>query len=145
MIRNSRTELAEPLADIGLPAGALIFVTRPEISDDWSTIRAELTEAFTLSRAAARVGGPVLFVVDGDDLLGRNGPGRAMVACGVLSGARTLALECRKSGVPINVLALEAGIEPEVIASWVDQMLQAGGPHGELIRLGGDHLGKVLP
>jgi hypothetical protein len=122
-----------------------VFVTDPVTGDDWPQVRAELTEAFLLSQRAARQGWPVVFAVDGDDLLGRNGPGRAMVACGLLSAARTFAMENRKAGIPVNVLALEPTTEPATVASWVELLLRPGGPQGELVRLGGDHLGKALP
>ncbi len=149
MIRCARSDLAGALSGLALPENALVFVTDPAVSDDWSAVMEELTEAFDLSQTAARNGGPVVYVLDGDDLLGRRGPGRAMVACGLLSAARTLALETAKSGVPVNVpvnvLALDESSSPELAGFWVETLCRRNGPNGELIRLGGGHLGKALP
>ncbi len=145
MIRCPSRVLARDLQPVWEDAPALVFVTDPATGDDWTEVRAELTEAFVLSQHAAREGWPAVFVVHGDDLLGRNGPGRAMVACGLLSAARTFAVENRKAGIPVNVLAVESTANPATVALWVELLLRPGGPHGEVVRLGGDHLGKALP
>ena len=137
--------MADALRKVTLPEGALVFVTRADVTDHWEKVSEELTEAFTLSQAAARSGGPVVYVVDGDDLLGRGGRGPAMVACGLLSAARTLALETAKSERPVNVIALGDRGSPDHVGLWVEMLCRPGGPSGELIRLGGDHLGKALP
>ncbi|GIU91427.1 MAG: hypothetical protein KatS3mg011_0333 [Acidimicrobiia bacterium] len=134
-------ELAELLAD--LPSG-LVF--QPNlVANDWREVADELTEAFRLTKAAFQRGEDVVYVVDHDDLLGRRGSGSAMVAAGLLSGARTAALEGSRSGLTVNVIAAGSGAEPEVVARWVRLLLQPGGPTGELIRLGADHLGRALP
>lgn len=145
MIRCESGDLADALNGLSLPENALVFVTNSGVSDEWSAVEEELTEVFDLSQTAARSGGAVVYVLDGDDLLGRRGPGRAMVACGMLSAARTLALESAKSGVPVNVLAIGERTPPELASFWVDTLCRPNGPNGELIRLDGDHLGKALP
>lgn len=145
VIRCARVELADALAAIELPEHALVWVSNPAIPDDWEAILAELANAFDLSQQAANAQGSTVYVVDGDDLLGRNGPGRAMVACGVLSAARTFAIENGKSGVPVNVLALEAATTSDSAARWVEILVTRAGPSGELVRLGSDHIGKSLP
>ena len=145
MIRCERGDLADALGGIALPDNALVFVTRNDITGEWNAVVRELTEAFTLTQEAARNEGPVVFVLDGDDLLGRRGTGQAMVACGLLSGARTLALETARSGVPVNVVAISEDTSPELVGTWVESLCRVGGPNGELIRLGGSHLGKALP
>jgi hypothetical protein len=145
LIRCDAGHLADALRQVMLPEGALVFVTKANVTDDWEKVSGELMEAFTLSQEAARSGGPVVYVVDGDDLLGRGGRGPAMVACGLLSAARTLALETAKSGRPVNVVALGDRDSPDLVGLWVEILCRPGGPSGELIRLGGDHLGKALP
>ena len=135
--------LGEPVG----PAGALVFVADPAVGEDWSAVLAEFQEAFALTRKALASGAPVVYVVDQRDLLGQRGPGAAMVATGLLSGARSAAFEMRRAGVPVNVLATEESTPAAVVAEWVARFLEAapGGPTGELVRLGGDHLGKALP
>ncbi len=127
------------------PGGGVVFAASGDVGDDWGAVRAELTAAFELTRAAMRSGQPIVYVVAHDDLLGRRGPGPAMVATGLLSAARTAAFEARKAGVPVNTLALEADWDPDTVARWVLRLMERGGPTGELVRLGGDHLGKALP
>ncbi|MGH8957206.1 MAG: hypothetical protein ACRDVK_00880 [Acidimicrobiia bacterium] len=121
----------------------LVFVADPEVSDRWQDVRAELEEAFFLTKAAATEGEPIVFVVRGDDLLGRDGIGAAIVATAILSGARTASLELKESAV--NTLAIEQESSLETISIWVRHLLTDAGPRGELVRLGGTHLGKALP
>ena len=122
----------------------VVFVAA-EVSDQWSDVAAELGEAFELTRGATRAGRPVVFIVASADLLGQRGAGPAMVACGLLSGARTLAFENRKHGIPANVLATEPDSAPEDVARWARRLFEENGPSGELVRLGAGHVGKALP
>jgi hypothetical protein len=115
------------------------------VGDDWDAVLAELTRAFEVTRAAAQAGDPVVYVVDNDDLLGRRGPGRAMVATGLLSAARTAALEGAKSGWTVNVIALGEGADPALVDEWAGHFLRSPGITGELLHVGPGHLGKALP
>ena len=144
MIRCENGPLAETLRALPLPTGTLVFVSNSRISDDWDAVAGELTEAFDLSQAAARDDAPVVYIVDNDDLLGRQGTGGAMVACGLLSAARTLAIETARSGIPANTIAFD-DTAPEVVGFWVEALCRPNGPTGEIIRLGNGHLGKALP
>jgi len=145
MIRAEDGDLADALNSLSLPEGALVFVANSALSDGWTAVLNELTAAYELSQTAVKVGGPIVYLVEGDDLLGRRGAGRAMVACGLLSAARTLALETARAGVPVNVIAMGATTTHDALGSWVELLCGPGGPNGELIRLGADHLGKALP
>jgi NAD(P)-dependent dehydrogenase (short-subunit alcohol dehydrogenase family) len=145
VIRSHSGGLADALGSLSMPDGALVFAANSGVSNEWPAVLDELTEAFDLSQAAVRSGGPIVYVVDGDDLLGRGGIGGAMVACGLLSAARTLALETARAGTSVNVVAVGAETSPETVAHWVEALCRPDGPSGELIRLGVDHLGKALP
>lgn len=116
-----------------------------EVSDHWPEIRAELERAFVMSRAAAQAEESFVFVVHHDDLLGRRGAGNAMVAAGLLSAARTAAIEGSRKGWTVNVIAHDDDADPEQIDRWARRMLDSNGVTGELIRLGASHLGKALP
>lgn len=116
-----------------------------DVDDDWVHIAAELNEAFVATRPAAIDGRPVVYIVSSDALLGRTGAGNAMVATGLLSAARTLAVEMAKSGVPVNVLGVGDDAPPSIVAAWVERLLEPGGPTGELVQLGGAQIGKALP
>ena len=144
MIRCENGPLADALRGLSLPAGTLVFVSNPQISDDWEAVAGELSEAFDLSQAAARDGAPVVYIVANDDLLGREGTGGAMVACGLLSAARTLAIETARSGIAANTIAVD-DTSPEVVGLWVEALCRPNAPTGEILRLGSGHLGKALP
>lgn len=116
-----------------------------EVGDDWARIRTELTRAFEVSRASAQAEESFVYVVRQDDLLGRRGPGNAMVATGLLSAARTAALEGARKGWTANVVAYDEGIDPEAVHAWARQMLETGDVTGELVRVGAGHIGKTLP
>jgi hypothetical protein len=116
-----------------------------EIGDAWDEVLAELTEVFRSSRTAAQAGEPIVYVVRQDDLLGRRGAGNAMVATGLLSAARTAAIEGARKGWTANVVAYDEEADPTVVASWATRLLDADGVTGELVRVGPGHLGKALP
>ncbi|MFB3051335.1 MAG: hypothetical protein ACE1Z0_05035 [Acidimicrobiia bacterium] len=115
------------------------------MGDDWGEIRAELDRAFQMSRAAARDEESFVYVVHHDDLLGRRGAGDAMVASGLLSAARTAALEGVRKGWTANVIARDENADPKEVELWAERMLESHGVTGELIRIGSTHIGKALP
>ena len=116
------------------------------VDDDWNEVKAELTRAFEMSRVAAISGESFVYVVHHDDLLGRRGAGNAMVATGLLSAARTAAIEGSRKGWTANVVAYDDDADPDQVEEWATRLLEApGGVNGELIRLGSTHLGKALP
>ena len=122
-----------------------IYRTR-DVSNDWSAAKAELDRAFQMSRAAAQAEESFVYVVHHDDLLGRRGSGNAMVATGLLSAARTAAIEGSRKGWTANVLAYDDDTEEELIEGWAERLAEDSfGVTGELIRLGSSHLGKALP
>ena len=116
-----------------------------EVGDDWPEVKAELERAFQMSRRAAQAGESFVFVVHNDDLLGRRGAGNAIVATGLLSAARTAAIEGSRKGWTANVIAHDEGTPAEEVERWADRMLESDGVTGEVIRLGPGHLGKALP
>jgi hypothetical protein len=116
-----------------------------EVGDDWEEVRDELTRAFEKARDAARSGESLVFVVAQDDLLGRRGPGRAMVATGLLSAARTAALEGSRQGWTANVVAYDADADHSAVESWAARLLTSDGVTGEVVRVGPGHIGKALP
>lgn len=116
------------------------------VGDDWDEVRAELHRAFEMSQEAAKDEESFVYVVHHDDLLGRRGPGRAMVATGLLSAARTAAIEGSRKGWTANVVAYDDGADAEQVGRWVERLAEDSfGVTGELIRVGSTHLGKALP
>ncbi len=137
--------LAQAGVEPGTTAQGLVFWADKALGDKWEDVLDEMTEAFVLSREAARAGAPVVYVVESADLLGRRGAGKAMVATGILSAARDLAQETVRAGIPVNVLATDESTDPQVVANWIARLLDRPGTTGELIRLGSTHLARALP
>lgn len=145
---ESRVPPSAPLAAAldDLDGDGLVFVAAgPAIGDDFDAVHTELADAFEATQSALRDGRPVVYVVAGEDLLGQRGAPAAMVACGLLSAARTAALEGARAGVTVNVVAAFDGTGPDQVRSWVLRLMEADGATGELVRLGSAHLGKALP
>jgi hypothetical protein len=115
------------------------------VGDGWEEVLAELTRAFEATRTAVRDGRSVVYVVRQDDLLGRRGPGNAMVAAGLLSAARTAALEGANKGWSANVVAFDDDADRSTVDDWSQRLLDSDGVTGELVRVGAGHLGKALP
>lgn len=114
--------------------------------DDWAEVRAELERAFEMSRRAAQAEQSFVYVVHHDDLLGRRGTGSAMVATGLLSAARTAAIEGARKGWTANVIAYDDEVDTELVRRWADRLAaDSEGVTGELIRIGSTHIGKALP
>ncbi|MGB7859150.1 MAG: hypothetical protein WBM90_01485 [Acidimicrobiia bacterium] len=116
------------------------------VGDDWEEIKTELARAFEMSRTAAQAEQSFVYVVHHDDLLGRRGPGNAMVATGLLSAARTAAIEGSRKGWTANVVAFDDNAERADVVKWAESLASdSEGVTGELIRVGSTHLGKALP
>lgn len=136
--------LTRQLEELSLPKTGAVYEATDEI-DGWPTARSALLRAFTLGQEAAQAESPIIYVVHGADLLGRRGAPSAMVATGLLSAARTAAIELSRKGATVNVVAVGDDTHAAVTARWVLNLTDPGGPTGELVRLGPSHLGKALP
>ena len=97
-----------------------------DVGDDWAAVLDELTRAFEVSRSSAQNQGSIVYVVGQDDLLGRRGAGNAMVACGLLSAARTAALEGARKGWTANVVAFDDAADRAVVEEWAGRLLDDG-------------------
>lgn len=143
----ARAGWREPWGAAGVESGTvedgLVFVV-DETVGTWDAVAEELHEAFLLCKRSFTAGAPTVFVAHNDDLLGRRGACPAMAACGLLSGARAMAIEGRKGSVRANMVAFEDDTEPAEVARWVLALLDEGSISGEVIHLGGGHLGKAL-
>lgn len=133
----------------GIEAGArpleqgLVFWAKPGATT-WDDARTELTEAFERSRDAARNEHSFVYIVTNDALLGRSGPADAMVAAGLVSAARTAAIEGWKKGWTANVVAFDDGHDPSLVLDRAVSLLEDGKVTGELVHIGPGHLGKAL-
>lgn len=136
--------LREHLEAADLPAAGLVFEATATVTD-WPGAREVLLSAFAAGQEAAVAESPIVYVVHGDDLLGRRGAPSAMVATGLLSAARTAAIELSRKQVAVNVVAVGDATPTESAARWIVHLSDPDGPTGEIVRLDAGHLGKALP
>lgn len=136
--------IREHLQAADLPANGLVFEATATVTD-WPGAREVLLAAFAASQEAAVAESPIVYVVHGDDLLGRRGAPSAMVATGLLSAARTAAIELSRKQAAVNVVAVGDATPPESVARWIAHLSDPSGPTGEIVRLDAGHLGKALP
>ena len=116
-----------------------------DVGDEWNDVLAELTRAFEMSRDAARKENSFVYAVRTDDLLGRSGTGGAMIAAGLLSAARTAAIEGSRKGWTANVVAYDDDADMETVKEWAARLVNSTGVTGEVVRVGSGHVGKALP
>jgi NAD(P)-dependent dehydrogenase (short-subunit alcohol dehydrogenase family) len=100
-------------------------------------VEGQLLEHFNAARAALLAGHPVVFEVDGADLLGHGSPADAAVAAALVGLTRALALEGERAGWSVNVVARQAGAPADA------PFLAEHGLTGQLIHAGVGHLGRV--
>jgi hypothetical protein len=101
-------ELAAAFTQAGVTpvaSGAATVISAPADLDDWPSTLGALEQLFEAAKAAAAEGSSVVFIISSDALLGRTGALDAMAAVGIVSAARTMALEVRKQGATVNCLA----------------------------------------
>lgn len=113
--------------------------------EGWDAVKKELTDVFEGSRETAIAGESMVYVVSNDALLGRVGAARAMVAAGLVSAARTAAVEGSRKGWTANVVAYDEGTDPQIVMSHAIRLLRDGAVTGEVVHLGPGHIGKALP
>ncbi len=118
-----------------------LIVAQPR-AEDVDAITALLTTAFAAARDAVTAERPVVFLLDDRDLLGQGEVADAAVATGLLGLVRALALEGAKPGWRVNAVSHR---DEEEAARGAATWLAGSELSGQLVRVGRDHLGKVLP
>lgn len=103
----------------------------------------ELARAFSSIRAAIDEGEAVVVVLDDRDVQGVGDPAQAALAHGLLGLVRALATEGRKPGWRIAAMSSTGAVEPAERQRWIDHLSESGSIAGSLVRLGGEHLGRV--
>jgi hypothetical protein len=103
----------------------------------------ELTRAFNCIRDAVAQGDSVVVSLDERDVQAKRGAPQAAVAHGLVGLARALAIEGRKPGWRIAVLSSPPSTVPRERLRWIEHLSGSTEASGVVIRLGGEHLGRV--
>ena len=64
---------------------------------------------------------------------------------GLLSAARTAAIEGSRKGWTANVVAYDDDADMETVKEWAARLVNSTGVTGEVVRVGSGHVGKALP
>ncbi|HKZ13171.1 MAG TPA: hypothetical protein VJL81_04925 [Solirubrobacterales bacterium] len=120
-----------------------MFVHEPPRIKGISELEDALGRSFELIRAALEAGESVAIVLDDRDLQGNSGPAAAGQAGGLLGLSRALAFEGRKAGWQVAVLATTPAASEGERDHWLRALENSRCGSGALIRLAGDHLGKL--
>jgi hypothetical protein len=121
--------------------GVLIY--EPPAIDSIERLEDELARAFVSIRRAVADGDAVVVSLDERDLQGTGTVAGAALAGGLLGMVRALAIEGAKPGWNIAALSSTTDVEPAERQRWIEQLADGGSVRGALVRLGGQHLGKV--
>jgi hypothetical protein len=134
----TEAEVGEAIHDID---GLFIDAFDTTLLTSWTEAKQVFTEAFHALREAKRSGVNAVVRVHTDDGYGRRGELGAMVACGLTSATRTLAMEMRDGSVA-NVIS-DDGTASENLLATISWLLSSSAITGEVITLGRGHLGRV--
>jgi hypothetical protein len=119
----------------------LLYEPAPETAID--ELEDELARAFELIRDALLGGDAVVVSLDERHLQGVVDVADAALAHGLLGLARALAIEGRKLDWHIAVLSSPVDIDSSERLRWIEHLAESSAASGAIVRLGGDHLGKV--
>jgi len=122
-------------------SGPLVIRQQPT-AGDIGAIDGQLTDAFAQMRSAVLDGRPVVVVLEDRDLLGQGHPADAAVATALLGIVRAFALEGARDGWRVNAVARRGEDAP--VDDAIGGVLAVPTLSGQLIRLGTEHLGKVV-
>jgi len=106
---------------------------------DWAALEAVLDEVFRRTQEAVLAGEPIVYVVHEPSIWGHTSPLRSALATALLGGMRSAAVELARAGIPANAIAVG---DEEVAIDHAVGFLLAGDLTGQVLTLGGAHLGR---
>jgi hypothetical protein len=120
-----------------------VVVVEPADSVTLDGLEDELARAFSEIRDAVERGDPVVVALDDAHVQGVGDTAGVALTHGLLGMARAFAVEGRKPGWRVSVLSSAAGVDVDERDRWVAQLAESPASSGALVRLGGEHLGKL--
>jgi len=102
-----------------------------------------LTRAFEVIRRALDNGEAVVVSLDDRHVQGLGTTGQVAYVHGLVGLVRALAIEGHKPGWHVVALSSTPDVEPSERLRWFEHLGRPGPASGGLVRLGGEHLGRV--
>jgi hypothetical protein len=121
--------------------GILVYEFLPGVEIE--QLEDEFTQAFAMIRSRLADGDAVVIALEDRHLQGDGTIAEVALAHGMLGLARGLALEGAKAGWRIATLSSTASVPAEERSRWIELLSDSPTALGTLVRLGGEHLGKV--
>jgi hypothetical protein len=125
-----------------MPERGLVFDASAADPADWGEADSLLTDAFLACQEAMRKRRPIVIVVHEPSLYGHTSELRSALATALLGGVRSLAVEGRRDGIPVNAVATGGDGDRLQADETVRWLLEQDRLTGQLIGSGGVHLGR---
>ncbi|MGE2717842.1 hypothetical protein ACQI4L_27600 [Mycolicibacterium litorale] len=146
-VRVPAGELADGLAPLGGLdgdiGGGLVFA--PASVTSWDEVERELVDVFTLSKEAILAHAPVVYLVDTAAVLGRASVLDSAVATGLVGAARSFAFEGRRTDDFATVISYTADQPASTLVEAVQFLVSTRSALGQVVSLGAEHVGAMLP
>lgn len=124
-------------------SGGLLFAPAPVSS--WDEAESELADVFTLSKEAILAHAPVIYLVESAAVLGRASVLNSAVATGLVGAARNFAFEGRRTDDFAAVISIGAEQSASTIVEAVQFVVSTRSALGQVVSLGTEHVGAMLP
>jgi hypothetical protein len=119
----------------------LVFEPRAEIGLE--ALEDELARAFEFLRQGVLNGYAVVVALDEEHVQGTGDVASAALAHGLIGLVRAFALEGRKPGWRVSAVSFPSDIDGRERVEWTERLAESHAGAGALLRLGGEHLGRV--
>jgi hypothetical protein len=146
-IRVPDGALAEGLAPLGGADGDISngLVFAPVAVSSWDEAENELMDVFALSKEAILAHAPVVYLVETAAVLGRASVLNSAVATGLVGAARIFAYEGLRTNEYATVFSVGPDQSPATIVEAVQFAISTRAALGQVVSLGTEHVGAMLP
>jgi hypothetical protein len=117
----------------------------PAAVNSWDEAERELTDVFRLSKEAILAHAPVVYLVETAAVLGRASVLNSAVATGLVGAARIFAFEGKRTDDFATVISVGADQPMSTVVEAVQFVLSTRSALGQVVSLGTDHVGAMLP
>jgi hypothetical protein len=120
-----------------------VYVYEPPRDIGLDELEDALTRAFNSIREAVASGDAVVINLDERNVQAAGEPAQAALAYGLIGLTRALAIEGTRPGWRIAALSSPSSTDDGERIRWIKHLGSSAQSNGVLVRLGGEHLGRV--